>query len=111
MGGIYYGRNGRVNIRWSGWRDEQPERYPLEVIETRRLPPRRERLNLSRFSDTPRRVVPPPANAPNPRALVLATFPPAEARSSRESAEIPSRPLRPGKKARRMANLNTEGPG
>jgi hypothetical protein len=42
MGASYnYGRNGRLNVRWTGWRDEQPDRYPLEVTVTGwRQPPR-----------------------------------------------------------------------
>lgn len=66
--------NGRLNLRWLGWRDEQPQRYPLEIVVTGRRRPAPERLSLSRWSDTPRRVTPPPAEPPNPRALVLRWF-------------------------------------
>jgi hypothetical protein len=75
MGASYhYGRNGRLNVRWAGWRDDQPERYPLEVTVTGRRQPAAERPSLSRWSDKPRRVIPPPDEAPNPRALVLTFF-------------------------------------
>lgn len=69
-----YGSNGRIYRRWLGWRNEQPERYPLTIIRTGHRQPAPERLSLSRCSDTPRRVIPPPAEAPNPRALVLHWF-------------------------------------
>jgi hypothetical protein len=55
MGASYHsGRNGRLNVRWTGWRDEQPDRYPLEVTITGRRRPTAERPSLSRWSDKPR---------------------------------------------------------
>jgi hypothetical protein len=75
MGASYhYGRNGRLNVRWTGWRDDQPERYPLEVVVTGRRQPVAERPSLSRWSDKPRRVIPAPDEPANPRALVLTWF-------------------------------------
>jgi hypothetical protein len=70
----YASHNGRVNIRWTGWRDKQPQRYPLEVIVTGMRQPASAPPSLSQWSDTPRRVIPPPAGSPNPRALVLHWF-------------------------------------
>jgi hypothetical protein len=67
MGASYhYGRNGRLNLRWVGWRDDQPERYPLEVVVTGRRQPAAGRPSLSRWSDTPRRVIPPTGRGAEP---------------------------------------------
>lgn len=68
------GHNGRVNIRWTGWRDKQPARYPLEVIVTGRRRPVVDVPSLSRWSDTPRRVIPPPDVPSRGKPCVLHWF-------------------------------------
>jgi hypothetical protein len=75
MGASYhYGRNGRLNLRWLGWRDEQLSRSPLDITITGRRQPAPERPSLSHWSDKPRRVIPPPDEQPNPHALALSWF-------------------------------------
>ena len=86
MGGsavsTHYGYEHRLYRRWIGWRDDQPERYPLEVIVTGQRQSALPRPSLSRWSDTPCRVIPPPDEPTPGQPLVLRWFPSADAEGS-----------------------------
>lgn len=58
---------------WPGWRERQPAPYPIEIVAPKRRPTPEPRPSMSRWSDTPRRVIPPP-DEPHRNALVLHWF-------------------------------------